>query len=188
MSKHILPGSLHKSTDTWKRLLKTATTLLPVLALMLTVFSAASTHKHNRLSVIPKLSFDWNTRSDGLIGLFVENSGTGPAVIKTFFIENEDLLQRSDAIFSERPNVTHFRPTYFLRNGKKEELLVIDAGRVRDKGALKRLIEEQVVFNIEYCSIYGECWKECSRFSDPGCFKQSPAEDVFAAGFWGRIL
>ena len=182
------PNGFGRLTASWNRFSKTAAALVPILALLLTVFSAAATHKHDRLSVIPKLSFDWNTGSGTLIGLFVENSGAGPAVIKTFSIEHEELL-RSAEIFSQPPIVRSFLRTYFFKNGEKVGLLTIDADKVKNVDDFRRLIEGQVLFTIEYCSIYGQCWKESSKLADPTCgVKSSPAEDIFHAGFWTNMF
>jgi len=53
----------------------------------------------------------------------------------------------------------------------------------------RKLPEGQVLITIEYCSIYGDCFKECSNADDPTCgLKRSPAEGSFNPGFWSRIL
>src|SRR5262245_42961562 len=67
-------------------------TLVAVLALLLTLFTVAATHKHDRLSVIPKINFDWvtSTTSDK-VGLFIENSGAGPAVIEEFTCKDKNV-------------------------------------------------------------------------------------------------
>jgi hypothetical protein len=175
-------------TGAWKILSKTATTLLPVLALLLTVLSAAATHKHNRLSVLPKLSFVWNTSSDDVVGLFVENAGAGPAVVKNFTIDNRNLLVPG-RVFTAQPDVQDFFKTYFLQNGRQVGLITIGRDKVKDRDALDELIGGQVLVTIEYCSIYGDCWTECSNIKDPTCgSKKSPAYDIFNSGFWSRIL
>src|SRR5437667_11862616 len=116
-----------KLSGTWEVVWKTATTSLPLLALLLTVFSAAATHRHNRLSVIPKLSFVWDTGSENLIGLFLENSGVGPAVIKSFCISgvkrvdaadrcnDPDGLLKANRIFKKSPDGFRFLSTYFFQ-------------------------------------------------------------------------
>jgi hypothetical protein len=172
----------------------TAETTVAVLALLLTVFSAAATHKHDRLSVLPKLSFYWNTGSDEIIGLFVENSGAGPAVIRDVRRPaNENVLfdqAIATGILSARPEGQTFLPTYFLQNGgPRVGLVTIASDKVKDFDAFRKLIEEQLTIFVDYCSIYGDCWTECSRRSDPTCgLRRSPAEDVFTAGFWSKIL
>jgi hypothetical protein len=163
--------------------------LVSALALLLTVFSAASTHKHDRLAVMPKLSFDWEyvPGSDGTIGLFLENTGAGPAVIKSFTRTNEDAF--SDQIIDGGLAMRDLFPTYFFQNGTRQGLITIQSENVKDMAAFKRLIGGEVLVTIEYCSIYGDCWKECSCITDPTCgFKNSPAEDVFKSGFLSRIL
>jgi hypothetical protein len=55
--------------------------------------------------------------------------------------------------------------------------------------AFQKLIEEDVLVTIEYCSIYGECWKECGKRADPTCgLGRSPASNIFNAGIWSRIF
>jgi hypothetical protein len=188
----LFSGRLRQFVRRWKNML-TAETTIAVLALLLTVFSAAATHKHDRLSVLPKLSFYWNTGSDPTIGLFVENSGAGPAIIRDFRTPNEaELVEQAIAagILSERPGGQAFLRTYFFQNnGQKVELITIPRDKVNDSRAFRKLIEEQLTVFIEYCSIYGDCWMECSRRADPTCgTHRSPAEDVFNAGFWSKIL
>jgi hypothetical protein len=94
-------------------------TLLPALAILLTVFSIVATHKHDRLSVLPKISFVWDTVSDPM-GLFIENSGAGPAIIKEVCIsgvkgvgtdeacKDPDNLLKSNRIFKDEPAARSF--------------------------------------------------------------------------------
>jgi hypothetical protein len=188
MDKRTWPNLKTGLTDAWRISWKTATTLLPVLALLLTVLSVAATHKHNRLSVIPKLSFDWDTASDDVIGLSVENSGAGPAVIKSFAVENFKAFS-DNQISDEEPVRRVFFRTYFFQQGARSRLITIERSKVRDVGSFRDLIEGKVLVTIEYCSIYGDCWKECSNIKDPTCgYHRSPAEDIFNASVWSKVL
>ena len=182
-------ASFRKLAGIWKRVL-TAEIIVAVLALLLTVFSAAATHKHERLSVIPKLSFDWNTGSNDVIGLFVENSGAGPAVIRTFTITGDEMaLFAWYRLFTKPPVVTTYFPTYFFQAGARSALITAKRENVKDIDAFKRLIGGGVLLTIEYCSVYGDCWTECSKIADPTCgLNKSPARDIFNAGFWSKIL
>lgn len=83
----------------------------------------------------------------------------------------------------------YFLPTYFFQAGAKSGLVTIDKDNVKDIDAFRKLIEGRVLLTIEYCSIYGDCWTECSRAEDPTCgLKNSPAYDIFNAGLWSKIL
>jgi hypothetical protein len=73
----------------------------------------AATHKHDRLSVIPKRSFVWDTASNDVVGLFVENSGPAPAVIKNFTMTS---LGGFSEDISEPPDTFTFVPTYFVQH------------------------------------------------------------------------
>jgi hypothetical protein len=154
--------------------------------------------------VIPKLSFIWDTGSDtsDTLGLYVENSGAGPAVIKEFdcndngfkcgAADNPDSLL-SSVIFKKPPVLGKFQRTFFVpSNSEKVGLITTNKDNV-NRPAFERLIKGQVLITIEYCSIYGDCWKECSNYDNSTCASEksppkSPAEDIFTLGFWSRIL
>jgi hypothetical protein len=144
-SKALWKTATNASLALWK--IATNASFVPLLALLLTVFSVAATHRQNRLSVIPKLSFVWKTDSEDIIGLFLENSGAGPAVIKAFTMDDSEDLLDSAEIFSNlkfRSVGTLFR-TYFLQNGASVRLITSKSDNVIDLPRFESLINGDVL-------------------------------------------
>src|SRR5260370_40589250 len=145
----------------WKVLNRSTSALVPILALLLTVLTIMSTHRHDRLSVIPKLSFVWETGSGEVVGLWVENSGTGPAVIKNFTPSPSSFPPElaDKRIFKDHADFRGFFRTYFLKQGGRIGLRTGKRGELDDPIDVEGLIQGGLLVTIEYCSVYGECWK-----------------------------
>jgi hypothetical protein len=68
-----------------------AATFIAVLALVGSLFEAAETRRHNRLSVKPVLSFETEVAQDDTVQTIrLKNLGTGPAIIKSFSVYAND--------------------------------------------------------------------------------------------------
>src|SRR5688572_25280527 len=60
---------------------------IALLALTVTIWQAALTRRHNRLSVRPHLRIDWLVSDEGTdekVSVVLSNNGLGPAIIKRF--------------------------------------------------------------------------------------------------------
>lgn len=175
------------------------------ISLLLSIYTAAASHNKDRLSTLPKLSFSFSDPNDPVVGLWVENSGSGPAVIKTFDVVEGDLTKSTPAVRLLNSAVTscetvdglcgkiharQFTATYFMKEGAREPLLRIDQRDIKNPGVVMDFIYNRYVVRIEYCSVYDYCWVECSKSrGDTTCGTgRSPATEIFEQSFWDRLF
>jgi hypothetical protein len=177
-----------KASLSWLTFKENSQFLIAVLALFLTVYTAAATRKHNRLSVLPMLSFGFDV--DDPVGVYVTNAGVGPAIIKSY----NPLLLGNKSIFSpvanpEDVSIRHLGTSHFLKEGTRFTFIAINRSKVKDVAKFQELFTDNVVIAIEYCSIYGECWSVCSKFESSYCGDtKSPADEIVNRGLLSRFF
>src|SRR5262245_17616460 len=77
-------ASANSKTD---RILSIAGVVIALCSMILTLYSGYSTRYHNRLSVLPRLYFlAERTPQDAQIGILLSNSGSGPALIRSWTV------------------------------------------------------------------------------------------------------
>jgi hypothetical protein len=174
-----------------------ATISIALLSLFLAIWSGMATREHDELSSLPKLSFsiEMNSFDDGI---YIENLGPGVAVIKSASIsyasktvndEDLDSLLTSDDSLIDISQARHFNflKGRFVKPGEREDILMTKLGNIKNITRFKNMIERNLIFTYEYCSIYGDCWKVCSVIAT-NCGEETPADQILGRSSFWRIL
>ena len=157
--------------------------VISVAALIISGLTAYWARQADILSVQPKLNFHYQksvSSYDDLVGLFLDNAGVGPAVIKSFrikykgrYVDNWDnvIQPLENKVFIEnRPEHTTFFEDDVVKVGGRFDLLVMPKKRIAAGDGYSRmhdLFEQHLDVEIVYCSIYGICWRTC--WLNPQC-------------------
>jgi hypothetical protein len=156
---------------------------LPYLAIFVSVFALGvsfwqvrETMVHDKLAVLPNLSWTDHDRSvdqqDGQVGVELDSTGLGPAVIyqMSVFLDGKpfnDLSfvdEQSDLLRMTKSNSLSWRAFWgvnYMPPGAKKWLLWTQADNIGDWGAFEELTEKRLKVVIVYCSVYRECWSDC---------------------------
>ena len=130
------------------------TLIIALCALAATIWQAAISRKHNKLSVRPVLTL-YRLDIDGVI--YIKNNGSGPAIVKEYEIwkdgalVNEDQLPKLLPHAFEAPDLTI---GCSIAIGEKIEL--VKSAAYLDNSHIPPL--QALNFRIVYESIYGEQW------------------------------
>ncbi len=148
-----------------------STIVIACAAVGISVWQGWATRHHNKLSVKPILEIHISTTSDGpLMGVWVENCGTGPAIIKDMIVyldgqptkvdnqEKAENIYRAANILSDKVSLWHPHGSgAVLKQGGKANIIsyakenrTID-GKEKFKKALSHLH-----FKFIYESVYTE--------------------------------
>jgi hypothetical protein len=97
-----------------------STIVIACVAVCISIWQGWVTRQHNKLSVKPILEIFTSTTKDGTsMGVRVENHGTGPAIIKDFFVyfkgkptkvdnrEKADNIYRAANLYTSKINLWH---------------------------------------------------------------------------------
>ncbi len=96
--------NLMTNPDMLEQITAIATILIAVAAFFITLWQIKSMHKHNRLSVMPILSYEiFYDKTDLGFGIYLCNKGIGPAIIKSMriFIDNIEIKTQQKKIWPE---------------------------------------------------------------------------------------
>lgn len=169
-----------------EEIIATSSAVIAFSAFITAVYSSYETRKYNRISLSPVLdgSLIFNNTAER-IGLFIENKGTGPAVIDKWEMLVDGKHYRDHGIerfedlttfleLGERVNYGYFKPGSLLLQGQPIELFAVDSSpysiersnKIRE--ALKRL-----TINIKYNSLYKEKKTENFIFEGSEYFKKN---------------
>jgi len=159
---------------------------ISVLALLLSVYTALVTHRQERLSALPLISFRRNATEQGVVGTYIENGGLGPLLIKSFTPASSNALA---ALRSDFPTVAFdsVTPGAVLRPGERLWLFHLPANDVKD-GILYDQLADAIDEVFEYCSLYGNCWMACSVQDDPRCKGEHPYDMIFHPNIWQQVF
>ena len=165
-----------------RNLITALTIFISVLALGTAIWSSYQTWENNRLSVLPKIDFQFDTREGrNPVGLSVLNVGVGPAVVRKFRILSGDKEFKNWVDLIEdigEPTLTNvgqrlreaewWLPSEgeFLSAGETIPTFVVrDGNGLNDKiqrENLNKFLKLTLQVVIEYCSVYDRCWIACS--------------------------
>jgi hypothetical protein len=123
-----------------------------VCALVATIWQAAISRKHNRLSVRPMLTL-YRREIDGVIT--VKNNGSGPAIIQSYelyFGGKQVALDAMDGVLPTLSDLPDLTPGVAIAVGEAIDL--VKSVTLLDGSNVKPL--EDLKFRIVYRSIYGE--------------------------------
>ena len=155
-----------------------------VVSIVFTAFQASETRDNNRIAVMPRLLVSRFGIARDSIGVFIENDGTGPAVIKAVDLYFRDQKQRS--IGDLRGSITtalkmrtaqlpyvEVENEYFYRAGQRVDVLSegVNKNTLTDeqRSSVWRTLDDDVNIAVEYCSVYDECRHACLHQNDPRC-------------------
>jgi hypothetical protein len=130
---------------------------------------------HNQLTSTMKPTIDFDTE-DSIdkppIGVAIENSGPGPAIIKsiTYYVDRKLVKDVSEAV--QYGKLDGKQTSYFdfdeddtLGANHKEWLFWHQRHGKEDQKELDKFVEfidEHLGVQVRYCSVLGECWTKCS--------------------------
>jgi hypothetical protein len=149
----------------WGFLNKNYSGIIAVCALVVTFWQGCVIRKHNKLSVRPMIAtMERHDEKDGVgyIGFDLENSGVGPAVIKSFVLLHEDSeVSRNnrktyDDFLRDKTKGFHnvytgsLVPGYSMQAGTKHPLLIFSYET--DKHDVSFIHDLNII--VEYQSIY----------------------------------
>lgn len=170
--------------------------LISIVALAFSIYQASVSRKHDRLSVTPHLllsQFGGAEPPFG-VGVYVENEGVGPAIIRAIEMSYNgkslsSMKMLRDAIIDEEKRAagklfyTDINPGYYYRVGQRENLIRGPPSQPNgDKSgqpanelnqdtrkAVLDVITRSAEIKIEYCSVYNECYSVCLIGGDDMC-------------------
>jgi hypothetical protein len=172
-----VPGPVrHGEPGVWQRLQALLVILIAVVAIVLAAWEGLENRRHNRLSVQPRLGGEYSSGRAGdsqYVRIAVENTGLGPAVIKSFrmYLDGREVTRGDEADRSRwneiiaavasdgmQVNAHAFGAGYFFPAGR-EYLLFEARGPKPDTGSISD-IADRLGIDVCYCSIYGS---HCNR-------------------------
>ena len=159
----------------WDRITALTSIAIALLALRVSIWQGVVTRTHNRLSVMPDLSFELSYDPEGMSGLHLYNHGFGPARIKRIsaqldgdtlpsnsFVRSIALALRAaepQIVSSARIHERYLFDGDVVTPNDDVILLGLPAGTmVADpRGAYRSFFVGRVKVVVEYCSFYGDC-------------------------------
>jgi hypothetical protein len=133
-------------------------------SLVVSVYEARATRKHNRYSVRPVLELNMSFKVGETAGLILSNSGLGPAAVTNSSLSfdgkplgefNESNVNRVRAVLSVRPSAVTLGGQPFLDTDYKRFLLSVEKYDRNQHREFYELIRHRVRVEIQYDSIYG---------------------------------
>lgn len=176
--KYVIMDYLPQDKDSFELLISVCAIIVAIFAFITSVCQAYFTRRHNKLSVKPILSVEFNLayKNDDDFGISLKNNGIGPAILKDLkvFVEGklasnfsrdnwEKVFELIQIPKNWEPLIscTTIKPDYSISAGDKKQLL-----KINKKGLETNTLEDMRNFlkklkiQITYESIYGEQWKD----------------------------
>jgi len=152
-----------------------AAVIIALIALALGILDHSETRKHDRLSVVPRLTYDYllaSVHQD--ISIEISNNGLGPAIVKEFNIymdgkKLEDFGARGWLyamelllnVLSEtaQPNVFFFNSGDTMKRGDTKKLISFSRENLTQEDMLVIIdFFSRLSINIKYESLYGDTY------------------------------
>lgn len=149
-------------------------TIISLAALYFVYYQIEMSREHNRLSVRPKLNYDFTDVNilDKPLGIKIKNNGLGPGIITKFKVTLEDRISTENHNlgwlgFLENSKHAHSEVAGYwfnigdtIKMGEEIDLISIS----KEGLTLKRrkdigVFIDELIVNIEYKSMYGEKFK-----------------------------
>jgi len=150
--------------------------VLSLFALVVSIYSAVQTYKHNRHSVRPLLMFDNNFSSDSTYGLIIKNVGLGPAIIKSFdvFLDNKKVeVKKGEYVWDkvcEKLKIDWVTTYAFdkddtLENANMKHIFIINDKRITSgrRQTMQNYLDRRINVHIAYVSLYDEFYSTKSK-------------------------
>lgn len=157
--------------------------IIPYAALVVSIVTAAilvwhglETRNHYRQVVAPQvIAYTTNAAQDEHWGIFLQNEGVGPAIVKLHRmtidgvekdpVEILNQFAAEDIIGNDHPAVRRLMgERLVLKEGSKSPILVFIAPLVNPNkiSEFERMINERVDLRYTWCSVYDECTEACT--------------------------
>ena len=153
--------------------------LISVLAIAVSISSAYETRKHDRLGVKPYVHFDTKgAHTDNEVGLFIENTGLGPAIMSNFtvYLDGKKMGKGSQIVWelvetrlselystsSKWPHYRWFDDGYVLKAGESKDVFSSAPADLTNFDAFNELFSQRLFVSVRVCSLYDECYDVCS--------------------------
>lgn len=170
----------------WAEAFRTWTPLLiSICAISLTIFQAASTRRHARLSVQPRVDFRLTEDATGAVEIAMVNVGFGPAIVTEVTLEHGetdlgqvdvDACQDLDRLLGREGDAWDtgcfvMDGDYVLRPGDAVTLYASRPaeGTNTEEWRDKLIDYAKIELNARYCSFYEDCW-----WADPAAAPPPP--------------
>ena len=154
----------------WNWFSTNSSNIIAVCALILTIWQAFVTRRHNKLSVVPYLTTWSNSGDKGLFRVDIINNGIGPALIQTFqvFVDGHEIVGQDLEIIRKAlkilfPNYVYNSYNSFLSQGymmsPKESRCLLEIQFTGNQFPTPEEIEhatKRTKIYIKYESIYKE--------------------------------
>jgi len=163
----------------FEKLSQYAALLTSVIALAVAIWSLREAQIHDELSLQPGVSYVWHTsRADVSVGLFLENTGSGPARIEETRIyldsrrvkEWRQLADMTANLYAKDKLTWHrYKQGYVLGQGKTIPFYYSKPEDVTDWVSFVDLIQRRVFVISTICTMYDKCHDVCSTADDKDC-------------------
>jgi hypothetical protein len=127
--------------------------------------------RHNRVSVRPIVGFDRDGAVGADVGIYVYNSGTGPAMIRDLevYLDGKKLNAASDLenvelrLFrSATAKWVNIRGQRTIKPSERMAIYYTESANISDMNAFRNLIQNRISMIAKSCSLYEECEYVCS--------------------------
>jgi hypothetical protein len=164
------------------------TLIIAVLSLFLSIWTAYGTRLHDQLSLRPGVSYLWHTSEDDPeVGLFIENTGSGPARIDEtkIYLDTKPIdriwqvTDMTTSLYKDGKPAAwgQYKQGYILGNGQTIPIYHAKSQDVENWDGLVNLLRGSTrpprparLFVIsKVCSMYDECFYVCSNVEDKDC-------------------
>jgi hypothetical protein len=161
-----------RMTLQWSRVIGICALFTSVCALMVSVWQARQSIRHQKISVLPYLQC-YTSNLHGL-SYFISNEGLGPAIIQKVRVVHEgkayrDVFQPMFAYLDSLPRnpkdsmtywMSNLNPGMLLKSGETRELFHFEARNNQPlKEAIMNRFQDQLFIQINYSDLYGACWQ-----------------------------
>jgi hypothetical protein len=152
---------------------------ISVLALGLSIWSAAESRRHDRLSVQPSTRFwrEGDARAKA-VGLYIENSGLGPAIISDLriYLDGNPITNLDDISNATATNYKDVTPSwtflpfaFTIKSGDRIAIFATPPDNVESMSEFRYLTDKRLFLVAKPCSFYQQCTIFCSTKDDPQC-------------------
>lgn len=139
-------------------------TVIAVASLVVSITEGRAARRHNRQSVRPLLTLECRRQVGGEIGIWLQNSGLGPAIVtRTSFLLDGNIVGPWEAqsvnplraAFHVRPRFTSLRPGRAVPATQSLALLAIDRYDPKRDVDFWDMVSRGIALEVQYESLYG---------------------------------
>lgn len=141
--------------------IRTRTMVVSLCALAATMWQGYATQKHNRLMVQPILDHEINTEQDGSWGVFVQNSGLGPARVTKadIRVDGQPVSHMAAAVKALGLDASCMGTgalVHFYRVNQRQQVLSTVGDGCRMSDEQRQAVFKRLSVTLHYESLYGD--------------------------------